>query len=40
MKHIRLFESFGDIHSICGDFCETCSFIVETLDGDIDLIMC
>lgn len=23
-----------------GDFCETCSFIVETLDGDIELIMC
>lgn len=23
-----------------GDFCETCSFMIETLDGDIELVMC
>lgn len=23
-----------------GDFCETCSFIIETVNGDIELILC
>lgn len=24
----------------CGDFCESCSYLIETLDGDIELLYC
>jgi uncharacterized Fe-S cluster-containing MiaB family protein len=36
---IKLISTDGKYYNT-GDFCETCSYIIETLDGKIQLIYC
>jgi UDP-2,3-diacylglucosamine pyrophosphatase LpxH len=38
--HTPAIEKMGDnTYYNTGDFCETCSFLIETLDGDIEMII-